>query len=116
MVRLKISIICCQALLFLRKETLHGSKLHVYVLMKLLRSLTAGDVTSYKIKWAVDEMLANIHELDESRIGWAIRQTMKNRSIRGKFGGIHPKLGELGYTGIEVTDTGLRFIAGDGKF
>ena len=41
---------------------------------------------------------------------------MKNRSIRGKFGGIHPKLGELGYTGIEVTDTGLRFIAGDGKF
>ena len=103
-------------MLFLSKESLHGSKLHVYVLMKLLRSLTAGDVTSYKIKWAVQQMLANILDLDESRIGWAIRQTMMNRSIRGRFGGIHPKLGELDYTGIEVTDAGLRFIAGDGKF
>ena len=101
--------------MFLRKGTLHGSKLHVYVIMKLLKSLTAGDVTSYKIKWAVNDMLMNT-DLDESRIGWAIRQTMKNNSIRGKFGGIHPKLGELGYTGIEVTDAGLRFIAGDGKF
>ena len=102
--------------MFLRNDTLRGSKLHVYVLMKLLKSLTDGDVTSYKIKWAVEKMLMNILDLDESRIGWAIRQTMKNRSIRGRFGGIHPKLGELGYTGIEVTDTGLRFIAGDGKF
>ena len=102
--------------MFLRRGSLHGSKLHVYVLMKLLKSLTAGDVTSYKIKWAVNDMLVNNLDLDESRIGWAIRQTMKNNSIRGRFGGIHPKLGELGYTGIEVTDTGLRFIAGDGKF
>ena len=102
--------------MFLRKDTLRGSKLHVYVIMKLIKSLTAGDVTSYKIKWAVEEMLRNIRDLDESRIGWAIQQTMKKWSIRGKFGGIHPKLGELGYTGIEVTDTGLRFIAGDGKF
>lgn len=102
--------------MFLRNESLGGSKLHVYVIMKLLKSLTAGEVTSYKIKWAVNDMLANILDLDESRIGWAIRQTMKNKSIRGKFGGIHLKLGELGYTGIEVTDSGLRFIAGDGKF
>ena len=102
--------------MFLRKESLDGSKLHVYVLMKLLKSLTAGEVTSYKIKWAVEEMLANNLDLDENRIGWAIRQTMEYLSISGKFGGIHPKLGELGYTGIEVTDAGLRFIAGDGKF
>ena len=102
--------------MFLRKESLDGSKLHVYVIMKLIKFLTAGDVTSYKIKWAVNDMLANNLDFHESRIGWAIRQTMKNNSIRGKFGGIHPKLGELGYTGIKVTDTGLRFIAGDGKF
>ena len=102
--------------MFLRKETLSGSKLHVYALMKLLKTITQAEVTSYKIKWAVEDMLKNNLDLDESRIGWAIRQTMKNNSIRGKFGGIHPKLGELGYTGIEVTDTGLRFIAGDGKF
>ena len=77
-------------MLFLRKGTLHGSKLHVYVLMKLLKSLTAGEVTSYKIKWAVNDMLRNT-DLDESRIGWAIRQTMKIRSVRSRFGGIHPK-------------------------
>ena len=102
--------------MFLRKGTLSGSKLHVYVLIKLLKSLSAREVTSYKIKWAVNDMLKNNLDLDESRIGWAIQQTMEYISIRGKFGGIHPKLGELGYTGIEVTDTGLRFIAGDGKF
>ena len=102
-------------MLFLSKNTLRGSKLQVYVLMKLLKSLTAGDVTSYKIKWAVEEMLKNT-DLDESRIGWAIRQTMEYFSIRGKFGGIHPKLGELGYTGIEVTDAGLRFTAENGKY
>ena len=45
--------------MFLRKDTLSGSKLHVYVIMKLLKSLTAGEVTSYKIKWAVNDMLRN---------------------------------------------------------
>ena len=97
--------------MFLRKETLDASKLQVYVLLKLLKTLTKAPVTSYKIKWAVQEMLKNIVNLDEDGIGPAIQEAMKHRSIRDKFGGIHPKLRELGYVGIEVTDTGFTFVA-----
>ena len=101
--------------MFLRKETLDASKLQVYVLLKLLKTLTKASVTSYKIKWAVHEMLGNILKLDEAGIGPAMQEAMQHRSIRDKFGGIHPKLRELGYVGIEVTDTGFTFVARNGK-
>ena len=100
--------------MFLRKETLSGSKLKVYVLLKLLKTLTKAPVTSYKIKWAVNDMLRNT-EVDEPGIGSAIREAMKYRSIRDKFLGIHPRLQELGYIRIEVTDTGFTFVARNGK-
>ena len=100
--------------MFLREETLHGSKLQVYVLLKLLKMITKAPVTSYKIKWAVEMMLTNT-KVDEAGIGPAIQEAMKYSSIREKFGGIHPKLQELGYVRIEVTDTGFTFVARNGK-
>ena len=100
--------------MFLRKETLSGSKLEVYVLLKLLKTLTKAPVTSYKIKWAVNDMLRNT-DVDEAGIGQAIRETMNHRSIRDKCIGIHPKLQELGYIRIEVTDSGFTFVARNGK-
>ena len=100
--------------MFLNEGTLRGSKLEVYVLLKLLKTLTKAPVTSYKIKWALEEMLTNT-EVDEAGIGSAIRETMNNRSIRDKFLGIHPRLQELGYIRIEVTDTGFTFVARNGK-
>ena len=101
--------------MFLRKETLSGSKLEVYVLLKLLKTLTKAPVTSYKIKWALEDMLRNILNLTEAGIGQAIRETMNHLSIRDKFLGIHPRLQELGYIRIEVTDTGFTFVARNGK-
>ena len=95
--------------MFLRKETLDGSKLEVYVLLKLLKTLTKAPVTSYKIKWAVEQILLNT-KVDDSGIGQAIRETMNYISIRDKFLGIHPRLQDLGYTRIEVTDTGFTFV------
>ena len=100
--------------MFLRKETLSGSKLEVYVLLKLLKTLTKAPVTSYKIKWAVNHMLRNT-KVDEANIGQAIREAMKYWSIRDKFIGIHPRLQELGYIRIEVTDTGFTFVAKNGN-
>merc|ERR1712038_682860 len=55
----KNTVIPSQVLLFLTKETLHGSKNQVYVLLKLLKKLTAAKVTSYQLKWAVEEKLKN---------------------------------------------------------
>ena len=100
--------------MFLRKETLDGSKLEVYVLLKLLKTLTKAPVTSYKIKWAVNDMLRNT-KVDETGIGPAIRETMNFLSIRDKFIIIHPRLQELGYIRIEVTDTGFTFVARNGN-
>ena len=57
-----------QGLLFLWKGTLSSNKLEVYVLLKLLKTLTKAPVTSYKIKWAVNDMLSNT-EVDEAGIG-----------------------------------------------
>ena len=104
-----------QGLLFLWKGTLSSNKLEVYVLLKLLKTLTKAPVTSYKIKWAVNEMLGNITNLTEAGISQAIRNTMNHRSIRDKFLGIHPRLQELGYIRIEVTDTGFTFVARNGN-
>ena len=103
-----------QGLLFLRKETLMGRKLEVYVLLKLLKTLTKAPVTSYKIKWAVENMLRNT-KVDEAGIGSAIREAMNHLSIRDKFIGIHPRLQELGYIRIEVTDTGFTFVVRNGE-
>ena len=101
--------------MFLRKETLSGNKLEVYVLLKLLKTLTKAPVTSYKIKWAVDDMLGNMFNLSDDGIGPAIQEAMNHRSIRDKFLGIHPRLQELGYIRIEVTDTGFTFFTRNGK-
>ena len=100
--------------MFLREGTLRGGKLEVYVLLKLLKTLTKAPVTSYKIKWAVEEMLSNT-DVDEADIGSAIRELMNHLSIRDKFSGIHPRLQELGYIRIEVTDTGFTFVARNGN-
>ena len=101
--------------MFLRKDTLKGSKLEVYVLLKLLKTLTKAPVTSYKIKWALEYTLGNILNLSEDGIGSAIREAMNHLSIQDKFSGIHPRLQELGYIRIEVTDTGFTFVARNGN-
>ena len=91
-----------------------GSKLEVYVLLKLLKTLTKAPVTSYKIKWAMEKMLQNT-KVDEADIGSAIRETVNHLSIRDKFLGIHPRLQAIGYIRIEVTDSGFTFVARNGK-
>ena len=101
--------------MFLRKETLSGRKLEVYVLLKLLKTLTKAPVTSYKIKLAVNDTLVNTKVDKAAGIGPAIRETMNSLNIRDKFSGIHPRLQELGYIRIEVTDTGFTFVARNGN-
>ena len=41
------------------ERTLEGERLIVYVLMKILKKVTGADVTSYLVKYAVNEMLEN---------------------------------------------------------
>ena len=44
-------------------------------------------------------------------LGPAIRQALTHRSIKGKFGGVSPLLKEHGYSRVNVTDKGFKFIS-----
>ena len=89
-------------------STLSGSKLTVYVLLKVLKNCTDSKANSFQIKFAVDRMLMG-KDTDKMGMGAAIRLVMTNNKIRGKFESIHPDLEKEGYSGVEVTDEGFKF-------
>ena len=43
-------------------------------------------------------------------MGKAIRKVLEYKTIRDKFSSIHPDLAEMGFSGVEVTDEGFRFV------
>merc|ERR1719189_2826191 len=79
------------------KETLEGSKNQVYVLLKLLKKLTAAKVTSYQLKWAVENKLKNT-DVDSLGLGPSISLVMEHRSIREKFLSVSGDLSRMGYS------------------
>ena len=89
--------------------TLTGSKLTVYVLLKVLKNCTNSKANSFQIKFAVDTMLMG-EDTDKMGMGAAIRLVMRDTKIRGKFDSIHPDLEKEGYSGVEVTDEGFKFV------
>ena len=72
--------------------------------------------SSYLLKWAIHDKLANTAVNSIEELGPAIRQALTHHSIKGKFDGVSPLLKEHGYSRVIVTNTGLKFIsAKDGK-
>ena len=57
----------------------------------------------------MDRMLSGA-DPDKTGIGQAVRRVMEYKTIKNKFGSIHPDLEREGYTGVKVTNTGFRFI------
>ena len=78
-------------------------------MLKILKSCTSSKATSYKVKFAVNSMLAGV-DPDKIGMGQAVRRVMEYRTIKNKFGSIHPDLEREGYTGVKVTDTGFVFL------
>jgi hypothetical protein len=78
-------------------------------LLKILKTCTDSKATSYKVKFAVESMLRGV-DPDQIGLGQSVRRVMKYRTIKNKFGSIHPDLEREGYTGVKVTDTGLLFL------
>jgi len=103
-------VIPSQALLFLSPDTLEGEKLDVYCLGKMLKYFTRADVTSYKLKWALEQKLFNAPPADVGGIGAALRLVLTHTSLRDKFTGVNKELEEAGFRSIQVTDTGFRLI------
>ena len=70
-------------------------------------------VSSYQLKWAVEEKLRNTTPEIIGGMGPAIRRAMEQREIREKFSGVCPELEEMGVIRLEITDLGLRFVCGE---
>ena len=93
-------------------KVLRGHKLQAYVLLKVLKYCTGSSATSYKVKFAVQQVLLNkeIGSMDE--LGAAIKKIIQYKTIRGKFSSVHPDLEAEGITKVEVGEEGLLFIKG----
>ena len=91
-------------------KVLRGCKLEVYILMKVLKYCTGSSSTSYKVKFAVQQVFMNkeIENMDE--LGPAIKEIIHHNTIRGKFSSVHPDLAAEGITRVEVGEEGLHFI------
>ena len=94
--------------MFLNEGTLRGSKLDVYVFLKILKSCTDSAITSYKCKYAVQGMLLNV-DPNVLGLGKAIRKVMNFGKINGKFSAVHQDLQKIGIFRVEVTDEGFIF-------
>ena len=92
----------------MNSNTLHGTKIQVYVLLKVLKFCTKSDTKSYDCKFAVHNVLGG-KEITSNKIGEALREVIRYKNVRGKFDSVHPELKNLGVTKIEIGDNGLIF-------
>ena len=99
--------------MFYSPQTLAGSKLKVYVLMKILKLIiqTRTKITSYMIKFAVDQALNNMIPTDDD-IADCIEMVLKNHRIRDQFqlNKVVPQLEEIGVESIVIRREGIEFV------
>ena len=91
---------------------LKGWRLHIYVLLKILKLCVQPQpkLTSYDLKWAVNEALLNMIPTKEE-IGACIRRVLNHATLRDRFDdSIHKELEALGIAKVEVLDERLRFV------
>ena len=89
--------------------TLQGKRKEVYILMKILKKVTGADVTSYLIKWAIQETLKYVRPQDIS-LESALKMVLEHRALRGKFSGVATTFKDMGVKEIEILQHGLRFV------
>ena len=89
---------------------LRGHKLQAYVLLKVLKYCTGSSATSYKVKFAVQQVFTNKEIESMDKLGAAIKEIIHNKTIRGKFSSVHPDLAAEGITRVEVGEEGLHFV------
>ena len=68
---------------YMRDSTLEGTKLDLYLLLKILKTITDADTKSFSIKYALDQLLANSVP-DEDRLGEAAIKIMQYQTLRGE--------------------------------
>ena len=95
--------------MFLTDDTLSGRRKDVYILIKMLKTITASSATSYKCKYALDWALGHVDPA-KIELGEAIRTVLQYTTLRHKFCCVHPDLEKAGITRVEVTEQGFMFV------
>ena len=90
------------------QDTLDGARKDVYVLLKILKYATDSKAKSYECKYAVDTVFYN-NEPDSEKLGVALREVLQSPTLRGKFASVHPDLGNMGVTKVEIQDNAVDF-------
>ena len=102
-----------KSLLFYRPQTLAGSKLKVYVLLKILKLIIQirTKITSYMIKFAVDQALLNMIPTDDD-IADCMEKVLKHHSVRDRIilNKVVPQLEEIGVESIVIRQEGIEFV------
>ena len=107
------TVVAEQSLLFYASYTLAGWKLQVYVMLKILKLLlkTRSKVTSYTLKFAVDQALLNMKPTKEE-LSSCIEKVLKYKTLRDKFlfDEVTPELKKIGVKSIIIREEGLKFL------
>ena len=99
-----------QSLLFMDQDTLRGTRKDVYVLMKVLKYITGSSAKSFELKWIIDTIFWNNKAPAMDKIGQALQEVMRHRTVRGTFGGVHQDLQSLGVTAVVVGENDVEFV------
>ena len=68
---------------YMSDSTLEGPKLELYLLLKILKTITDADTKSFSIKFALDRVFVNSVP-DEDRLGEAAIKIMQYATLRGE--------------------------------
>ena len=68
---------------FMRNETLKGTKLDLYLLLKILKMLTDAKTRSYDLKFCMDMTYYNDLP-DKNKLGEAVEKVLKYWTMKGE--------------------------------
>ena len=92
-------------------KTLEGEKLRVYVVLKILKKMFKTDLSSYILKYSVDQALQDKKYTTEE-IGKSLKAVLKYHLLDGEFtedSEIAEQLKNIGVAKISIEHEGIRF-------
>ena len=81
----------------------------MYVLIKILKTLTGSNCRSYQCKYGVNLKLYNA-DPDRIGLGEAIRKVLTYEKLKGKFSSVNAALELSGVVRVEVVEDGFLFV------
>ena len=78
-----------------------GKKKDVYVLLKIMKLICSGSVTSFSLKFATDRGLEDV-VYETAALGPSLERVLRYYTLRGKLDGVHDDLAKIGVKAIKI--------------